>query len=567
MEWSVKVAAFLSDDRLLANLIAIHVLLVALLLVSLAIRKLVQSGGQRFLSWFGFSWLRGVTEEATSTARDFVYWITVALMVGSFTGAVFYHLAGRDIRADGVTLWHQHFTAEDAIGLGILAGKLLGIAIGAWFACGLVRQFRRRFESSARTMLPESEIVDEIDSAPGSGIRENSDLESRTTEAVSRLPLPDPSVVRWFNTLERFGVALIVLGAAWLSARVAALPAVEMFVTFVLPLVSVALAARLLTLSAHSLNRGLARFGDRHLSKENIVRYWERAKRLFPFGEKCFEAVVYVWAAASIITHLGAHLHKIERIDFYADGVIECIGIFFATRIVIELLHVLVNETFGMFDSRREVDQKSQTLVPLMQSVITYVLYFGSGVVMLEVLGGPTNTILAGAGLLGLAVGLGAQSLVSDVVSGFFILFEVQYLVGDIVEIGGANGRVEVVSIRHTQIRDEQGKLHIIPNGQIKSVTNYSKGWVNAVVDIKAPTTANLDGLIKDMTEAGRRLKAMRREVLAETVIKGLVELTPVEMTVRAVTKVTAGSHGTMQCEYRKVLKEVMEQRPQKAAA
>src|SRR5205807_5871660 len=128
-------------------------------------------------------------------------------------------------------------------------------------------------------------------------------------------------------------------------------------------------------------------------------------------------------------------------------------------------------------------DQKARTLVPLLSSISQYVFYFGSALAMLKELGleSYVTPILAGAGILGLGVGLGAQSLVTDVVSGFFILFESQYLVGDFVEIGGAAGTVEAVGIRVTEIRDSYGKLHIIPNGQIKNVVNYSKSYVNAV--------------------------------------------------------------------------------------
>src|SRR5262249_36363405 len=155
--------------------------------------------------------------------------------------------------------------------------------------------------------------------------------------------------------------------------------------------------------------------------------------------------------------------------------------IFFGTRVVIELLFVLINEAFGMYDEERSAEnQKGQTLVPLLQSVCQYALYFGSAVIMLGVLHIETGPILAGAGILGLAAGLGAQSLITDVVSGFFILFENQYLVGDYVKIGDSAGRVEAVGIRNTQVRDDQGRLHIIPNGQIKGVINYSKGYVNA---------------------------------------------------------------------------------------
>src|SRR5262249_61341210 len=122
-------------------------------------------------------------------------------------------------------------------------------------------------------------------------------------------------------------------------------------------------------------------------------------------------------------------------------------------------------------------NQKGRTLVPLLHSAGQYVLYFGAAMAMLKALGlGEwADRIMAGAGILGLAVGLGAQSLVADVVSGFFILFEGQYLVGDYVQIGDAVGTVEELGIRSTQVRDGHGKLHIIPNGQIKQEVNHSK--------------------------------------------------------------------------------------------
>src|SRR5207237_1997679 len=215
---------------------------------------------------------------------------------------------------------------------------------------------------------------------------------------------------------------------------------------------------------------------------------------------------------------------------------------------------VLINEAVGMYDDERSLDQKGQTLVPLLQSICQYTLYFGSGVIMLGVLGVDTRPILAGAGILGLAGGLGAQSLVTDVVSGFFILFENWYLVGDIIQIGDAVGRVEAVSIRHTQLRDEQGKLFIIPNGQIKTVTNFSKGYVNAVVDIKVPTSTSLDQIMQQMAEAGRRLRVSRPEVLADTVVKGLTELTPTDMVIRSVTRVQPGTHLARHQEYRRLV-------------
>ncbi len=109
-------------------------------------------------------------------------------------------------------------------------------------------------------------------------------------------------------------------------------------------------------------------------------------------------------------------------------------------------------------------------------------------------------------------------------------------------------------------MRDEQGRLYIIPNGQIKTVTNFSKGYVNAVVDIKVPTSTSLDRVMRDMAEAGRRLRVSRHEVLADTLVKGLVDLTPGDMVVRALTKVQPGTHLAMQQEYRRLLKAVFDE-------
>ncbi|HZT83056.1 MAG TPA: mechanosensitive ion channel family protein, partial [Gemmataceae bacterium] len=305
--------------------------------------------------------------------------------------------------------------------------------------------------------------------------------------------------------------------------------------------------------------------GTRYLGRGRPQRYWERVVRLFPFGERCFEAAVYILTASRAV----GELHFIAVVADFGPRLVECIAIFFGTRVLIELSHVLLHEAFGLFDPEAEQNQKGRTLVPLMHSVCQYVLYFGSAVVMLGVLGVDTRPILAGAGILGLAVGLGAQSLVTDVVSGFFILFENQYLVGDYVKIGDATGVVEAVGIRVTQVRDGQGKLHLIPNGQIKGVVNYSKGFVNAVVDVRLPAGGDLEGLFRAMAEAGRRLRQARREVLADTEVHGLVDLGASDMTVRAVTKVQPGTHETMANEYRRLLKQALDEasRPARAAA
>jgi moderate conductance mechanosensitive channel len=382
-------------------------------------------------------------------------------------------------------------------------------------------------------------------------------IEQRVTKLVGRAG-NEEAVRHWFVLLERFALAAVRLATLWGAGQALGLGELaDKVVGFILRVITILAVARLLTLACRTLSRAAADLGDRHLGKGHLQRYWDRVQRLFPFGERCFEAAVYISAASLCVKQL----HFIDTIARFGPRIVECIGIFFCTRVLIELLQVLLHEAFGLYNEGSAADQKGRTLVPLLHSVCQYVLYFGSVVVMLGTLGINTQPILAGAGILGLAVGLGAQSLVTDVVSGFFILFESQYLVGDYVSIGGESGTVEAVGIRVTQLRDGQGKLHIIPNGQIKGVVSYSKGYVNAVVDMKVPAGSDLEQVFRSMKEAGHILRQTRPEVLADTVIHGVVELGTSEMTVRAVTKVQPGTHGIIQNEYRRLLKQVFNQK------
>ena len=109
--------------------------------------------------------------------------------------------------------------------------------------------------------------------------------------------------------------------------------------------------------------------------------------------------------------------------------------------------------------------------------------------------------ILAGAGILGLAISFGAQSLVRDIISGFFILLENQFAVGDVIEAAGKSGVVEKMTMRVVVLRDLEGTMHVIPNGQLTVVSNKTRGWARAVVDISVPYTQDVDralAVVKD---------------------------------------------------------------------
>jgi small conductance mechanosensitive channel len=525
MDMFSRLSGPLSDSRLGFNLIAIHGAITLTVLVSLILRRLIMHGGSRLGQWTGLKWLTTAGEEAAKRARIILFWLTIAGVGLSILAGALYHLAGRDIRLD-LWDWYQDLTITQLTRAGFRLGVAAAAFVAAWVS---VRSIRRLWPGL------EAQVISWV------GLSGNEKVVGRIS-----------SVLRWYT------ITLVRLAAVWFIGRVLLLeqPYDGVF-GFIVRVFTFLVLARLLTLSSHILIRVASDAGDRYLSDGKLKHYWESVTRLFPLGQRCFDSVAYVFVALLCLREL-APAREFAR--FYGLRIIACIGILFLTRVAIELFQVLLAEAFGLNNDDGPIDQKKLTLAPLLNSVSQYVLYFGAALWILDVIGINTTPFLAVAGFLGLAVGLGAQNLVSDLVSGFFILFENQFLVGDYIRVGDAAGRVEAVGIRVTQIRDEQGKLHIIPNGQIKGIISYSKGYVNAVVDLKVSSGTNLEEIFRAMAEAGRRLRQKHHEVIADTQIHGLIELNTSDMTIRAVTKLKPGTHGAMQNEYRRILKEVMDQ-------
>jgi len=146
-------------------------------------------------------------------------------------------------------------------------------------------------------------------------------------------------------------------------------------------------------------------------------------------------------------------------------------------------------------------ENKRKTLASLLKSIVRYVTYFMVAMNVLEVLGINTTSLLTAAGVGGLAIGFGAQNLVKDVISGFFLIFENQYNVGDYVEIAGVSGVVDEIGLRTTKVRDFGGQIHIIPNGEIKLVTNYSRGMMRALVNINISYEEDLNEVFSALEE------------------------------------------------------------------
>ncbi len=172
-----------------------------------------------------------------------------------------------------------------------------------------------------------------------------------------------------------------------------------------------------------------------------------------------------------------------------------------------------------------EFQKRTQTLVSIVRYVASLGILLVAAMMVLKEFGVEIGPMLAAAGIVGLAVGFGAQSLVKDVISGFFILLEDQIRVGDVVQIAGKGGLVEKINLKTTILRDLSGNVHYVPNGQIDVVTNMTKEFSRYVFDIGVAYREDVDEVmevIKEVDEELRNDPAFKDDILEPIEIMGL---------------------------------------------
>lgn len=200
-------------------------------------------------------------------------------------------------------------------------------------------------------------------------------------------------------------------------------------------------------------------------------------------------------------------------------GLIRIILILILATVAIKIGNMLIDRILGRALTRqgRFMDErKLKTLSRLAKNVMRYVIYFVAGVMILDEFGINTASLLAGAGIAGLAVGFGAQNLVRDVINGFFLLFEDQFGVGDYVTLGDISGVVEEMGLRVTKVRDFGGQLHIVPNGQISRVTNHMGAAMRVMFDVDVHYDTDINYALEVLQKA---FEKARQEI--DTIVDG----------------------------------------------
>ncbi|MBD2777758.1 mechanosensitive ion channel family protein [Iningainema tapete] len=371
----------------------------------------------------------------------------------------------------------------------------------------------------------------------------------------------DQSIDTFFSNLNNIVTSGVWLWAVILCSNFLQLPVtISKYLYILLRIYLIVAIGLLIPKAITAIIDSLDALSVRYSSPENLLRYYDRLRHLIPFLKRCLEFVIYICVATLVIQQI----QLIANVAVFGAKIVQIVGIIFISRVLFEVAYLLVEEVLFKDQNLSEIQTSRRlTLVPLIRSLLQYLVYFGAAVSILYTLDINPTPILAGAGIVGVAVGFGAQTLVNDIVCGFFILFENYYLVGDYIQAGKAEekvveGTVEAIELRTTRIRHPNGQLQIIRNGDIGSITNYSKQYTFAVVELSVPYNSNLAQVYKMIEEVGEQLKASNADVLESTQVDGVESLGETHLLLRTLTKVKPGKHLQIQRVLRKIFTDAL---------
>jgi small-conductance mechanosensitive channel len=198
--------------------------------------------------------------------------------------------------------------------------------------------------------------------------------------------------------------------------------------------------------------------------------------------------------------------------------------------------------------------QRTETIGSVLRSVATFAVSAIAFALILGVFGINLGPLIAGAGIVGVALGFGSQNLVRDFLSGIFMLLEDQYGVGDIIDVGEASGVVEAISLRTTRLRDVQGTVWYVPNGEIRRVGNKSQLWARAVLDLRVSYETDVPKameVIKQVADEVWHDPAWSDKIIEEPEVWGIEEFRASDIVIRLVLKVQPGTQWSVGREIR----------------
>ncbi|MGE5734484.1 MAG: mechanosensitive ion channel family protein [Acidobacteriota bacterium] len=233
--------------------------------------------------------------------------------------------------------------------------------------------------------------------------------------------------------------------------------------------------------------------------------------------------------------------------------------------VVIRIVHTL---TRGMVALRARHlppgirGQQIQTLASVINSIASFVVWFLVGLTVLDRVGINLGPLLASAGIAGLAIGFGAQTLVKDFINGFFVLLEDQYNIGDGVRLAGVKGTVEDMSLRRTVLRDDDGTVHVIPNSQVQIVSNMTRDWSQIALQVSVAYGEPSDKIIELLKQVGEEIRhdpQFADDIVADIQVPGIDRVGNGEAEYLVLVKTRPRKQFAVTREFRRRIKECFE--------
>ncbi|WP_438445176.1 mechanosensitive ion channel family protein [Gorillibacterium sp. sgz5001074] len=266
--------------------------------------------------------------------------------------------------------------------------------------------------------------------------------------------------------------------------------------------------------------------------------------------------------AWSLMTSIKDYVWDASRWADFSWTLIKIILVIAIGRIIMKVAQRMLNHM--MIERERsplKFDQRrTKTIGKLLNNIVTYTVNFIVILMVLSQMHINLAPVLAGAGVIGLAIGFGAQSLVKDVITGFFIIFEDQFGVGDVIQTGTFKGTVEEIGLRVTRVRSWTGEVHIIPNGSIQQVTNFSVYNSTAVVDLPIAYEEDVERTIEVLKRTIEESYTEWDNVTKMPEVLGIQTLGASDVVIRVTAECKPNTHAGVERELKKRFKTALEE-------
>ncbi|MGG4470473.1 mechanosensitive ion channel family protein [Paenibacillus alvei] len=230
--------------------------------------------------------------------------------------------------------------------------------------------------------------------------------------------------------------------------------------------------------------------------------------------------------------------------------------------IIKKICLLFISKLFDSYMKKHSISTgRASTLESLTKNILSYILIFILAVTVLQIFGIDATAILAGAGIVGLAVGFGAQGLVSDIVTGFFLLLEKQLDVGDSITTSTFSGTVEQVGLRTTQLRSPDGTLHFIPNREIKILSNHSRGDMQALVDVIISNDNDIPACLEILQDVCDTIRKESDVITDGPNVIGIQSFAGTSLTIRIIAKTLNNEQWGVERILRQRVQETLEEK------